>query len=132
MKRTLLNLSLTAALMPLAMGQPAYAHEDHSHVQTQRYSDTATYTECRKSPGTTGLAVGGVGGALIGGGLLGGGVIGTLLGAVGGAFAGRAIDRESTKAKRCRLVQQEEPRQQAYSAPSPYQDDLYADGPSAQ
>jgi outer membrane lipoprotein SlyB len=136
MKRTLLTMSLATALMPLALGQPAFAHESDTHAQQQRYSGSVTYTECRKSPGTTGLAVGGVAGALVGGGLIGGGLLGPLIGAVGGAFAGRAIDRESTKAKRCKVVREDEPRQQQELAPADsyqsnyYQDDLYADGPS--
>lgn len=137
MKRTLIIPSLAAALMPLALGQPAFAHESESHAQQQHYSGSVTYTDCRKSPGTTGLVVGGVAGGLIGGGLIGGGLIGPLIGAVGGAFAGRAIDRESTKPKRCKAVREDEPRQQPQElAPSQrysddyYQDDLYADGPS--
>jgi uncharacterized protein YcfJ len=133
MKRTLLSLSLAAALAPVGLGQPALAHENHSHAYPQHDTGTATYTECRKSPGTTGLVVGGAAGALVGGGLIGGGILGPLIGAVGGAFAGRAIDRESTKAKRCQVVR-EEPRRQELVPADPYgysdQSDLYADGPA--
>lgn len=133
MKRTLLNLTLAAALPMLAVGQPALAHPGDSHIHQPRDSGTATYTECRKSPGVTGLAVGGVAGAFVGGGLIGGGLLGPLIGAVGGAFAGRAIDRAATKEQRCQVVREEQPRQHQELAPADpygYQDDLYADGPS--
>lgn len=59
------------------------------------------YRYCRYSPGTTGLIAGGVGGALVGHSLIGHGLLGTALGAVGGAFAGRAIDRGITSPRRC-------------------------------
>jgi hypothetical protein len=133
MQRTLLMLGLATALTPLALGQPALAHDGESHAHQQRYSGTATYTECRKSPGTTGLVVGGAAGALVGGGVIGGGILGPLIGAIGGAFAGRAIDRQSTKAQRCQVVR-EEPRQQELAPADPYgysdQSDLYSNGPS--
>jgi hypothetical protein len=130
-----MTLTLAAAVAPLSLGQPAFAREGDSYTRQQRDSGTVTYTECRKSPGTTGLVAGGVAGALVGGGVIGGGLLGPLIGAVGGAFAGRAIDRESTKAKRCRVVREDEPRQQELApAADSYgysdQSDLYADGPS--
>ena len=59
---------------------------------------------CRHSDGTTGLLVGGVGGALLGNQIAGRGdkTLGTVLGGVAGAFGGRAIDRASTADRRCR------------------------------
>ena len=56
---------------------------------------------CRYSPGTTGLIVGGVGGAVLGQSLIHHGLLGPALGAVGGALAGRAIDRSITAPRRC-------------------------------
>ena len=47
---------------------------------------------CRRSDGTTGLVVGGLGGAAIGG-AIGGDTLGALLGAAGGAALGSSIDR---------------------------------------
>lgn len=47
---------------------------------------------CRRSNGTTGLVVGGIGGAVLGN-AIGGDTLGTLLGAAAGAVAGRAVDR---------------------------------------
>lgn len=101
MNRLMLSLGAASALT-LSLAQPALADD----AAAPRNSGKVTYTECRKSDGVTGLAVGGVAGALIGGGIFGG-LLGPLIGAAGGAFAGRAIDRESTKPKRCRSVREE-------------------------
>lgn len=56
---------------------------------------------CRRENGTTGLLIGGVGGALLGRTIDGGRdkTLGTVLGAAAGALAGRAIDRSDS---RCR------------------------------
>jgi outer membrane lipoprotein SlyB len=56
---------------------------------------------CRRSDGTTGLIVGGVAGGVLGSIIAPGGseTLGTLLGAAGGAVAGRAIERDQV---RCR------------------------------
>ncbi|MDP1026914.1 glycine zipper 2TM domain-containing protein [Sphingomonas sp. KR1UV-12] len=53
---------------------------------------------CRRNDGTTGLVVGGVGGAVVGN-LIGGGLLGTLAGGAGGALLGRSIDKGKV---RCR------------------------------
>ncbi|WP_308435306.1 hypothetical protein [Sphingomonas glacialis] len=55
-----------------------------------RGSDGRYY--CKRSNGTTGLVLGGVGGGLIGN-VLGGGTLGTLLGAGGGALLGKTLDQ---------------------------------------
>ncbi|MET0597888.1 MAG: hypothetical protein ABWZ57_08460 [Mesorhizobium sp.] len=68
------------------------AREDYVH----RGSDGRYY--CRRSDGTTGLVVGGLGGAAIGG-AIGGDALGALLGAAGGAVLGHSIDRGKV---RCR------------------------------
>lgn len=47
---------------------------------------------CRRNDGTTGLVVGGLGGAAAGG-LIGGNTLGALVGAGAGALLGRSIDR---------------------------------------
>jgi uncharacterized protein YcfJ len=100
MNRLMLTLGAAASALTLSVA-PALADE-----AAPRNSGKVTYTECRKSAGVTGLAIGGVAGALIGGGIFGG-LLGPLIGAAGGAFAGRAIDRDSTKSKRCRTVREE-------------------------
>ena len=50
---------------------------------------------CRRSDGTTGLIIGGLGGAVIGNSIAGGGsrTLGTLLGGTAGALLGQSIDR---------------------------------------
>lgn len=64
--------------------------------QIYRGRDGRTY--CRRNDGTTGLVVGGVGGAVVGN-LIGGGLLGTLAGGAGGALLGRSIDKGKV---RCR------------------------------
>ena len=51
---------------------------------------------CRRSDGTTGLIVGGIGGGVLGNVIAGGGsrTLGTLLGGAAGALLGRQIDRD--------------------------------------
>lgn len=58
---------------------------------------------CRRSDGTTGLIAGGVAGGILGNIIAPGGsdTLGTLLGAAGGALAGRAIERSNDEV-RCR------------------------------
>jgi hypothetical protein len=71
-------------------------HRRHDRVLTRedyvyRGGDGRYY--CKRNDGTTGLVVGGIGGALIGNAMGGGHALGTLLGAAGGAAIGRSIDR---------------------------------------
>lgn len=82
---------------------PAAYHHYRHHYYSRAYYRPASYgyRYCRYSPGVTGLIAGGVGGAVIGSGLIGHGLLGPALGAVGGAFAGRAIDRSITAPRRC-------------------------------
>lgn len=53
---------------------------------------------CRRNDGTTGLVVGGVGGAVLGN-LVGGGLLGTLAGGGAGALLGREVDRGKVKCR---------------------------------
>lgn len=101
MKRMILALSAAALAIPVTAVVPGGSSEAEAK---SRHSSRVTYVNCRKSPGTTGLVVGGVAGAVVGGQVIGGGLAGPLIGAAGGALAGRAIDRASTKSKRCRRV----------------------------
>lgn len=100
MNRLILALTLGVLAIPVTAVVPGGSTEAEARSNRQR----VTYVNCRKSPGTTGLVVGGVAGAVIGGEVIGGGLAGPLIGAAGGALAGRAIDRASTKSKRCRRV----------------------------
>ncbi|MFA5964628.1 MAG: glycine zipper 2TM domain-containing protein [Sphingomonas sp.] len=56
---------------------------------------------CRRSDGTTGLIVGGIAGGVLGSLIAPGGseTLGALLGAAGGAVAGRAIDRNNVSCR---------------------------------
>ena len=101
MKRLILALSVSALAIPVTAVIPGGSSEAEAR---SRNSGRVVYVNCRKSPGTTGLVVGGVAGAVVGGQVIGGGLAGPLIGAAGGALAGRAIDRASTKSKRCRRV----------------------------
>lgn len=67
----------------------------------QIYRDANGNYYCKKPDGTTGLIVGGLAGGVLGNIIAPGGskTLGTILGAAGGALAGRAIDRGNV---RCR------------------------------
>ena len=116
MKRTL----AAAMAMALAASLPAYAQPDdnnwhggsdnphwdasHNYHEGGDHHDRALTRDdyvyrggdgrsyCRRDDGTTGLVVGGLGGAAIGG-AIGGNALGALLGAAGGAALGSSIDR---------------------------------------
>ena len=102
--RTFSKITAAAALAVTAgssIAVPAearsYRHSRHHYYGRTHYA----HRYCRYSSGTTGLVAGGVGGALIGHSLIGHGLLGTAAGAVGGAVAGRAIDRGITSPRRC-------------------------------
>ena len=77
---------------------PADHYDRHRHHDRVMSRDDHVYQGrdgryyCRRNDGTTGLVVGGIGGALIGH-AVGGNTLGTLLGAAGGAALGHSIDR---------------------------------------
>jgi len=77
--------------------EPAYYGGDHYY----RGRDARHYQDCRRSSGTTGLIVGGAGGALLGR-ALGGGTLGTVLGAVGGGLLGKHLDEKHDAAQNYR------------------------------
>ena len=109
-----MRIALTAAILsavtiPMMSAVPAEARrgDDRRYHRTEngvRYwrGNDGRY-RCKRNNGTTGLLVGGVGGALVGRTIAGGGdkTLGTVLGAAGGALAGRAIDRGGSRS-RCR------------------------------
>jgi uncharacterized protein YcfJ len=109
MRKAILAAMIAAATVPVMTSTPAEARR-HDNRHYSRTSDGVQYWRgndgryrCRKNNGTTGLLVGGVGGALVGRTIAGGGdkTLGTVLGAAGGALAGRAIDRNGSRS-RCR------------------------------
>jgi len=109
MRTLLLAVSATAMAIPVSMALPT------EQAQAQRYYDSnGNYVgrtwrgrdgryRCRRSNGTTGLLIGGAGGALIGRELDGGRnrTTGTVVGAVAGALIGREVQR-SRSGRRCR------------------------------
>lgn len=96
MRNIMLGLAAAAVAVPATFAVPiaeAEARRDRHHEYREwRGRDGRTY--CRKSDGTTGLIVGGVGGALLGRTIdsRGDRTTGTLLGAAAGALIGKEID----------------------------------------
>lgn len=101
MRKMLLAVSAAALTVPAAP-MVAQAHDNGSYQgPTWRGQDGRLH--CRRSNGTTGLVVGGAGGALVGRALDGGRsrATGTILGAAVGALVGREVQR-GRAARRCR------------------------------
>jgi hypothetical protein len=117
MKKTILAALIAAVVLPAA---PAMADPGHRGWNRDQYDRNGRYREprrlsnndrvwrgrdgryyCKRSNGTTGLIIGAAGGALAGRAIdtRGDRTMGTLLGAVGGGLLGREIDRSSA---RCR------------------------------
>lgn len=108
MRTLILALSAASVAIPATFVLPVASKEAQAQERRHRYQPRL-YTHngrtyCRHSDGTTGLIMGGVGGALAGNAIAGRGdkTLGTVLGGVAGAFGGRAIDRSMTAEKRCR------------------------------
>lgn len=105
MRTFIMALGAASLAIPATMALPVDKAEARNHRYTPKvYRGRDGRTYCRHSDGTTGLIVGGVGGALLGNSVAGRGdkTLGTVLGGVAGAFGGRAIDRASTADRRCR------------------------------
>lgn len=100
MRNLLLALGAAAMAVPMTAPLPVVGAAK-AEARTKHYRSKARYRNCRHSSGTTGLIAGGATGAVVGSKIIGGGILGTAAGAVGGAFAGRAIDRTITAKKRC-------------------------------
>ncbi|HKT76322.1 MAG TPA: glycine zipper 2TM domain-containing protein [Sphingobium sp.] len=100
MRKTILALAAASMAIPLSMALPTDGANARHHYRYKEWRGRDGRTYCRRSDGTTGLIVGGVGGALVGRAIdtRGDRATGTILGAAGGALLGREIDRK----RRCR------------------------------
>ena len=99
--RTLL-LALSAATLTVpTMATPAMARDNGYNGKTWR--DSQGRLRCKRSNGTTGLIIGAAGGALAGRAIdtRGERATGTILGAAAGALVGREIER-GRSTRRCR------------------------------
>ena len=104
MRNIILAITAVSLAIPASMAFPTTSAEaKKSQYREWRGKDGRTY--CKKSNGTTGLIVGGIGGALVGRTIdtRGDRTLGTVGGAVGGALLGREIDKSTSNNKRrCR------------------------------
>jgi len=100
MRKLIMTLSAASLVVPVATVLPVEGAAAKRHYEYREWRGRDGRTYCRKSDGTTGLVIGGVGGAVLGN-AVGGGLLGTIGGAAAGALAGRAIDRTTTAKKRC-------------------------------
>lgn len=99
MRNFMLSLAAVSLVVPAAVAfSPGEAQARNYRYKEWRGRDGRTY--CRKSDGTVGLIVGGVGGALVGRSIdtQGDRATGTILGAAAGALIGKEIDSK----RRCR------------------------------
>jgi outer membrane lipoprotein SlyB len=108
MRKLMLALGAMAVAVPAATVLPVTSAQAQTHHGKRHYAyrewrgrDGRTY--CRRSDGTTGTIIGAVGGALVGRAIdtRGDRTGGTVLGAIAGGLAGRQIDRDGSK-RRCR------------------------------
>lgn len=93
MRKLMLALGAASLVVPATMVLPTDKAEAKRYKYKEwRGRDGRTY--CRKSNGTTGLIVGGVGGALVGRAIdtRGDRATGTIVGAAAGALLGKEID----------------------------------------
>jgi uncharacterized protein YcfJ len=101
MRKLFIAASAAALAVPALPVTTTAAHAQAYNGPTWQGRDGRIY--CRRSNGTTGLIVGGAGGALVGRALDGGRsrTTGTILGAAVGALVGREVQR-SRSVRRCR------------------------------
>jgi hypothetical protein len=100
MRKALLALAAVSLAIPASMAVPTDGAQARKNYRYKEWRGRDGRTYCRKSNGTTGLIVGGVGGALVGRAIdtRGDRATGTILGAAGGALLGKEIDSK----RRCR------------------------------
>lgn len=101
MRSIMLALGAASLAVPASFVVPTDGAHAQKRYKEWRGRDGRTY--CRRSDGTTGLIVGGVGGALVGRAIdtRGDRAVGTIAGAAAGALIGREVERGRSK-RRCR------------------------------
>ena len=94
MRNLVYTLVATSLVLPATMALPVEGASARRHYEYREWRGRDGRTYCRKSDGTTGLIVGGVGGALVGRAIdtHGDRTTGTILGAAAGALIGKEID----------------------------------------
>ena len=101
MRTMMMALAATSMTLPVAaVVAPTTAVAKQSRYYSGRtWYDGQGRVRCKRPNGTTGLLIGGVGGALVGRSIdtHGSRVTGTVLGAAAGALIGRSIDRSRTR-----------------------------------
>lgn len=103
MRNIIFSAVAASLLIPATMVVPtseASARRHHDDYQYREWRGRDGREYCRKSDGTTGLIIGGVGGALAGRAIdtHGERTTGTVLGAAAGALIGKSVDSK----RRCR------------------------------
>lgn len=100
MRTFMLALGAASLVIPATMAVPTDQAEARRYYQYKEWRGSDGRMYCRKSDGTTGLIVGGAGGALIGRAIdtRGDRTTGTIIGAAAGALIGKEIDSK----RRCR------------------------------
>ena len=100
MRKALMAMAAVSLAIPASMAIPTEGASARRHYEYREWRGRDGRMYCRKSNGTTGLIVGGVGGALVGRAIdtRGDRATGTILGAAGGALLGKEIDSK----RRCR------------------------------
>jgi uncharacterized protein YcfJ len=98
MRKTVLALAAFSLAIPVSMTLPTDSAQARKHYRQKEWRGRDGRTYCRKSNGTTGLLVGGVGGALAGRAIdtRGDRATGTILGAAAGALIGKEVDSKRT------------------------------------
>lgn len=94
MRKLMLAFGAASLTIPAAMAFPTDQAEARSHHRHKEWRGRDGRNYCRKSNGTTGLIVGGAGGALLGRAVdtRGDRTMGTVIGAAAGALVGKEID----------------------------------------
>ncbi len=94
-------LTVPSFITPTSSADAHRRYHKHGHQYASQWQGRDGRTYCRRSDGTIGLVVGGVGGALVGRAIdtRGDRAVGTLLGAGAGALLGREVQQNRS---RCR------------------------------